>query len=59
MDNSAIEVQNLSKVYNLYDRPVDRLKEALNPFKKSYHRDFYALKNADLKIKGGENDYLY
>ncbi|HFS85020.1 MAG TPA: ABC transporter ATP-binding protein, partial [Epsilonproteobacteria bacterium] len=39
----AIKVENLTKVYHLYDSPRDRLKEALNPFKKSYHHDFYAL----------------
>ncbi|HGZ71273.1 MAG TPA: hypothetical protein ENK74_07695, partial [Nitratifractor sp.] len=42
-DNIAIKVENLSKVYHLYDRPQDRLKEALNPFKKSYHHDFHAI----------------
>ena len=27
--NTAIKVTNLSKVYKLYDKPADRLKEAL------------------------------
>jgi len=50
----AIEVDNLTKVYHLYDRPQDRLKEALNPFKKSYHHDFYAMQDVSLQIKKGE-----
>ena len=29
MDNIAIEVKNVEKVYKLYDKPSDRLKEAL------------------------------
>ena len=50
----AIKVQNLTKIYHLYDKPQDRLKEALNPFKKSYHHDFYALNDVSFEIKKGE-----
>ncbi len=53
-DNIAIKVNNLTKVYHLYDKPVDRLKEALNPFKKSYHHDFYAMNDVSFEIKKGE-----
>jgi teichoic acid transport system ATP-binding protein len=52
--NSVIEVKDLTKVYHLYDKPQDRLKEALNPFKKSYHHDFYAMQNVSLTIQRGE-----
>jgi teichoic acid transport system ATP-binding protein len=55
MDNNiAIKVQNLTKIYHLYDKPQDRLKEALNPFKKSYHHDFYAMNDVSFTIKKGE-----
>lgn len=50
----AIKVCNLSKCYKLYDKPVDRLKESLNPFKKKYHKDFYALNEVSFEIKRGE-----
>ncbi len=50
----AIKVENLTKIYHLYDRPQDRLKEALNPFKKSYHHDFYAMSDVSFEIKKGE-----
>ena len=50
----SIEVENLSKVYKLYDKPSDRLKEALSPVKKCYHKDFYALRDLNFKIKPGE-----
>ncbi len=52
--NTAIKVENLTKIYHLYDKPQDRLKEALNPFKKSYHHDFYALNDVSFEIKKGE-----
>lgn len=51
---NAIEVNNLSKVYHLYDKPQDRLKEALHPFKKKYHHDFYAMDNVTFTIPKGE-----
>ncbi len=54
MEELAIEIRDLSKVYRLYDRPVDRLKEALLPFHKRYSRDFYALRDINLSIKKGE-----
>jgi len=50
----AIKVENLTKIYHLYDKPQDRLKEALNPFKKSYHHDFYAMSDVSFEIKKGE-----
>jgi len=53
-NDTAIKVQNLTKVYHLYDNPKDRLKEALNPFKKSYHHDFYAMHDVSFEIKKGE-----
>jgi len=53
-NNIAIKVSNLTKIYHLYDKPQDRLKEALNPFKKSYHHDFYAMNDVSFEIKKGE-----
>jgi len=53
-DNIAIRVENLSKVYKLYASPQDRLKEALNPLRRKYHRDFYAVNNVSFEIKKGE-----
>lgn len=54
MNNIAIKVDNLTKIYHLYNKPQDRLKEALNPFKKSYHHDFYAMDDVSFEIKKGE-----
>jgi len=54
MNNIAIKVSHLTKIYKLYDKPVDRLKESLHPLKKQYHKDFYALSNVSFEIKKGE-----
>jgi ABC-type polysaccharide/polyol phosphate transport system ATPase subunit len=50
----AIRVLNLSKVYKLYDRSIDRLKESLHPLRRRYHHDFYALKDVSFEIGKGE-----
>lgn len=52
--NLAISIRHLSKKYRLYDRSVDRLKESLHPFRKKYHRDFFALSDVSFDIKKGE-----
>ena len=36
----AIKVENLTKIYKLYDSPQDRLKESLHPLRKRYHHEF-------------------
>lgn len=50
----VISVNNLSKKYQLYDNPKQRLKEALHPFRKKYHHDFWALKDISFEVKKGE-----
>lgn len=54
MDDIAINIQNVSKVYRLYDRPVDRLKESLKIGNREYHKDFDALHDVTFNIKKGE-----
>lgn len=54
MSQTLIKVENLTKIYKLYSKPIDRLKEALNPLKKKYHSDHYALNNISFEIKKGE-----
>lgn len=53
--DTMIEIEHLQKMYYLYDKPIDRLKEVLHPRRKSYHRAFYALKDISLTIKRGES----
>jgi len=54
MSDTAISLNNVSKYYNLYNSPKDRIKEGLHPFGKLYHKKFYALKDINLEIKKGE-----
>jgi lipopolysaccharide transport system ATP-binding protein len=53
-DDIAISVKHLSKKYHLYDSPKDRLKEALHPFRKKCHHDFWALRDISFEVKKGE-----
>ena len=54
MTNTIIRVENLSKSYNLYEKNIDRLKEAINFFNRKYHTEFFSLKNLNFSIKKGE-----
>jgi lipopolysaccharide transport system ATP-binding protein len=54
MIQPAITAESISKIYHLFDAPIDRLKETLHPFRKKYHTDFYALDNISFSIAKGE-----
>lgn len=49
----AITVEHLTKLYRIYDKPIMRLKEALHPFGRKFHSDFYALNDVSLSVKQG------
>lgn len=53
-NNHAISVNNVTKIYKLYEKPIDRLKEAMSPTHKNYHRDFYALNGISFDVKKGQ-----
>ncbi len=50
----AIKVEKVTKIYKLYDKPIDRLKESLSPGKKEYHKDFYALNELSFHVEKGQ-----
>ena len=54
MENIAIEVKEVEKVYKLYDKPSDRLKEALGIGRGRHHTEHHALKGVSMTIKKGE-----
>jgi lipopolysaccharide transport system ATP-binding protein len=54
LNNTVLCVSNLSKCYRVYDKPRDRLKQAISFGKKQYHRDFWALRDINLEVKKGE-----
>ncbi|KNZ43087.1 ABC transporter ATP-binding protein [Acetobacterium bakii] len=56
MSDLAIKIENVTKIYRLYKKPMDRLKESMSFFrKKEYHHKFYALNNINLEIKKGDS----
>jgi lipopolysaccharide transport system ATP-binding protein len=50
----AITVENLSKCYQLYNQPHDRLKQFLWRGKRQYFREFWALRNVSFQVGKGE-----
>lgn len=54
MSDTVINVKNVSKLYKLYDRPADRLKESLGLTKKKLYKEHYALSNVSFRINRGE-----
>jgi lipopolysaccharide transport system ATP-binding protein len=51
---SAIKVENLSKCYEVYDKPHKRLLQMLFRGKRKYFHEFWALKSASFEVKTGE-----
>lgn len=50
----AIRVAGLTKVYALYKSPRDRMREALSPFRRRLHTDFYALDGVSFDVARGQ-----
>ncbi len=50
----TISLRDISKMYRLYDKQLDRLKDALPLFSNHNHREFWALHNISLDIRKGE-----
>lgn len=50
----AIAVENVNKIYKLYDRPRDRMFEALGLSKQKKYHEKYALSNVSFHVKKGE-----
>ncbi|WP_273702838.1 ABC transporter ATP-binding protein [Candidatus Accumulibacter vicinus] len=58
----AIRVDNLSKCYQVYEKPHDRLKQSICPWLqrllgkpiKQYYREYWALKDVAFEVKRGE-----
>ena len=56
MENELmIEIRDMTKVYKIYDKPIDRLKESLSITHKQYSKEFYALNGINMTIRRGEN----
>jgi len=55
MNDLAIKITNLTKIYKLYARNRDRLKDSLGLSKKAQYKEHFALKNVDMEVKTGES----
>ena len=53
--SKAIEVRDVTKIYRLYEKNTDRLKESLGLTKKNLHRDFYALRGVSFDVERGQS----
>jgi lipopolysaccharide transport system ATP-binding protein len=61
-NEKTIQVANLSKIYQIYSQPIDRLKQSLlprvlKPFRspaRTYYREFWALRDISFEVKKGE-----
>ena len=51
---NAIEVNHVSKIYKLFDKPFDKVKEAFSITKKKHYQEFYALNDISFSVKKGE-----
>jgi lipopolysaccharide transport system ATP-binding protein len=50
----AISVRGVSKMYRIYERPQDRLKQMLWRGRRRYGRDFWALRAISFEVRKGE-----
>ena len=51
--NLAINVCDVTKIYRLYDKPIDRLKESISLTHKKYHKEFFALDKISFNVEKG------
>ena len=54
MADTTIQVDHISKVYRLYSKPRDRIKEAFSLTRKTYYREHYALRDVSFSVGRGE-----
>lgn len=53
-EDIAIKINDVSKLYKLYDKPTDRLKESLGLTKTKKYKEHYALRNVSFDVERGE-----
>ncbi len=54
MRETTIQVDHVSKVYRLYEKPRDRIKEAFSLRRKTYYKEHYALRDVSFTVGRGE-----
>ncbi|MCR5650142.1 MAG: ABC transporter ATP-binding protein [Lachnospiraceae bacterium] len=54
MMSDVIKIEHLDKMYKLYDRQNDRLRDSLGLTRKKLYHEHYALKDVNLTVRQGE-----
>lgn len=54
MEQIAIKLEEITKIYKLYSKPIDRLKESLSIKHKKYSEEHFAVHNISFEVKKGE-----
>ncbi len=54
MREITIQVDHVSKMYRLYEKPRDRIKEAFSLRRKTYYKEHYALRDVSFSVARGE-----
>ncbi len=52
---NAIEVNNVTKIYKLYNSPKDRLREVFSTDGKRFHQAFHALNDVSFNVEKGQH----
>ncbi len=50
----VMTIKDVSKVYQIYESPHDRLKQMLWPGQRKFHEEFWALKGINFEVRKGE-----
>src|SRR5438128_2028412 len=53
MQETSILVERLNKVFHIYSRPLDRIREVLHRGRRRYHIDFWALRDISFHVTRG------
>jgi teichoic acid transport system ATP-binding protein len=52
---AAVRAVDLGKCYHVYEKPADRLKQALLRWRKQFYRDFWACKRVSFEVTPGQS----
>ena len=53
MSKIAVSINNVSKMYKVYNKPIDKLKEVIWRGRRKFRKEFWALQNISVDISAG------
>lgn len=54
LQDAVIEVRNVGKCYQLYDKPLHRMFQSLVGGRQTFYREFWALRDVEFEVRRGE-----